>query len=159
MCVLRVGAYARMATPGLVVRLSHPYVMGARVTPEAPPARSARGNIVQTPATKHDTYSTSAAKRHVFKTGILEKPIKRRGDRDSTATAAVTLLISLFFPLQWQDKARNPSFTSERLRLHMDLSYYESPPGLQVSHRWSRNTKTTRNPASPDTYYCVDQHR
>ncbi|CAN0202849.1 unnamed protein product [Hapterophycus canaliculatus] len=32
-----------------------------------------------------------------------------------------------------QDNPRNLAYTSERLRLHMDLVYYESPPGLQAS--------------------------
>lgn len=32
-----------------------------------------------------------------------------------------------------QDNPRNLAYTDERLRLHMDLVYYESPPGLQVS--------------------------
>lgn len=32
-----------------------------------------------------------------------------------------------------QSNPRNMAYTNERLRLHMDLVYYESPPGLQAS--------------------------
>ncbi|RLO10614.1 hypothetical protein DYB28_010015, partial [Aphanomyces astaci] len=28
----------------------------------------------------------------------------------------------------------NIAYTSERLKLHLDLAYYESPPGLQLLH-------------------------
>ncbi|CAM9987094.1 unnamed protein product [Scytosiphon promiscuus] len=38
------------------------------------------------------------------------------------------------FDVVSQEKPRNLAYTSERLRLHMDLVYYESPPGLQFLH-------------------------
>ncbi|CAM9539313.1 unnamed protein product, partial [Phaeothamnion confervicola] len=38
------------------------------------------------------------------------------------------------FDVVSQENSRNIAYTSERLRPHMDLIYYESPPGLQTLH-------------------------
>ncbi|CAN0342703.1 unnamed protein product, partial [Ectocarpus sp. 6 AP-2014] len=38
------------------------------------------------------------------------------------------------FDVVSQAKPRNMAYTSERLRMHMDLVYYESAPGLQLLH-------------------------
>lgn len=47
--------------------------------------------------------------------------------------------MSCFSKPRWlQANPRNLAYTNERLRLHIDLAYYESPPGLQVSHRRPR---------------------
>ncbi|CAN0544228.1 unnamed protein product, partial [Ectocarpus sp. 12 AP-2014] len=38
------------------------------------------------------------------------------------------------FDVVSQANPRNMAYTNERLRMHMDLVYYESPPGLQFLH-------------------------
>ncbi|KAG5175212.1 hypothetical protein JKP88DRAFT_265882 [Tribonema minus] len=45
-----------------------------------------------------------------------------------------SMLYGRTFDVISQDNARNIAFTSEHLRPHQDLVYYESPPGLQLLH-------------------------
>ena len=45
----------------------------------------------------------------------------------------VFVLLNPLRPARRQKNPRNVAYTSEKLRLHIDLAYYESPPGLQAS--------------------------
>lgn len=38
------------------------------------------------------------------------------------------------FDVRWEENATNLAYTAEELAPHMDLVYYESPPGLQLLH-------------------------
>lgn len=65
-----------------------------------------------------------------------------------------------FFPAGGglQANPRNVAYTNERLRLHMDLVYYESPPGLQASH-WPVVTRNTKRGSVPERLYTYTLHR
>eukprot|EP00903_Cladosiphon_okamuranus_P011635 g10944.t1 len=64
--------------------------------------------------------------------GVKEKAVLDLARR--VAPISHEALYGEHFDVISQENPRNVAYTSERLRLHMDLAYYESPPGLQFLH-------------------------
>lgn len=63
-------------------------------------------------------------------TGAPEATVTEMTER--IAPVSHGMLYGNSFDVLSQDHARNLAYTRERLRLHQDLVYYESPPGLQL---------------------------
>lgn len=74
---------------------------------------------------------TSAAASQAEAEAALEAPLWELASRIAPVTT--TLYGTMFHVVSLPD-ADNVAYTSERLQMHQDLVYYESPPGIQLLH-------------------------
>ncbi|KAF0689995.1 Aste57867_18585 [Aphanomyces stellatus] len=107
-------------------------------TPPALPATTAVSSV------QYDDLSSDAGVlalcQHIMRDGlaIVRHVPSTRGQvqvvAETIAPISHTHLYGNVFDVVAEHNPVNIAYTSERLKLHLDLAYYESPPGLQLLH-------------------------
>ena len=62
----------------------------------------------------------------------VEAAVNRLAER--VAPVSHTALYGTTFHVRSEKNPKNIAYSSQHIPLHMDLSYYESPPGIQLLH-------------------------